>query len=171
MKFYNRLIGSLPKIGIRPVIDGRRNGVREALEEKTMTMARAVKDLIETNLRHHCGLPVEAIVAETTIGGVAEAARCEEYFRLAGVGAVISVTPSWVYPTETMDMDPLIPKAIWGFNGTERPGAVHLAALGSAHDQKGLPIFKIYGQEGIKFNYKILSSLQHMSSIASVSAN
>ncbi len=143
----NRLIGSLPKIGIRPVIDGRRNGVREALEEKTMNMARAVKDLLETDLRHHCGLPVEGIIAETTIGGVAEAARCDEYFRLAGVGAVISVTPSWCYPTETMDMDPLIPKAIWGFNGTERPGAVHLAALCSAHDQRGLPIFKIYGRD------------------------
>lgn len=145
--YENRLIGTLPRIGIRPVIDGRRNGVREALEEKTRRMAETVKTLIENSLNHSCGLPVEAIIAETTIGGAAEAARCDEQFRLAGVGAVISVTPSWCYPTETIDMDPLTPKAIWGFNGTERPGSVYLAAACAAHDQHGLPAFKIYGRD------------------------
>ncbi len=143
----NRLIGALPKIGIRPVIDGRRNGVRESLEDQTMQMALSVKALIEQECRHACGLPVEAVVADSTIGGVAEAARCAEQFRLAGVGAVISVTPCWCYAAETIDMDPLIPKAIWGFNGTERPGSVYLAGACAAHDQKGLPVFKIYGRD------------------------
>ncbi|RPJ16871.1 MAG: L-fucose isomerase, partial [Chloroflexi bacterium] len=143
----NRWIGSLPKIGIRPAIDGRRKGVRESLEEQTMSMARAVAELLTMNLRYPNGQPVECIIADTTIGGVAEAAACAEKFVRAGVGLSITVTPCWCYGSETMDMDPLIPKAIWGFNGTERPGAVYLAAVLAAHNQKGLPAFSIYGQD------------------------
>ncbi len=143
----NRLIGDLPKIGIRAVIDGRRNGVREALEDQTMNMAKSVAALIESNLMHACGLPVECLISETTIGGVVETARCAEQFKKAGVGAVISVTPCWCYAAETIDMDPSTPKAIWGFNGTERPGSVYLAGACSAHDQVGLPAFKIYGRD------------------------
>jgi len=122
----NRWLGSVPKIGIRPTIDGRRQGVRESLEEQTMSMARAVAELLTTNLRHPDGSPVECVIADTTIGGVAEAAACAEKFARAGVGLSITVTPCWCYGSETMDMDPLIPKAVWGFNGTERPGAVYL---------------------------------------------
>src|SRR6266508_748164 len=143
----NRWLGSLPKIGIRPTIDGRRKGVRESLEEQTMSMARAVAELLTTNLRHPNGQPVECIIADTTIGGVAEAAACAEKFARAGVGLLITVTPCWCYGAETMDMDPLIPKAVWGFNGTERPGAVYLAAVLAGHSQKGLPAFGIYGHD------------------------
>src|SRR5512133_3312132 len=143
----NRWLGSLPKIGIRPTIDGRRLGVRESLEEQTMSMAHAVAELLTANLRHPNGSPVECIIADTTIGGVAEAAACAEKFARAGVGLSITVTPCWCYGSETMDMDPLIPKAVWGFNGTERPGAVYLAAVLAAHNQKGLPAFSIYGQD------------------------
>ncbi|OUC08972.1 sugar isomerase, partial [Litorilinea aerophila] len=143
----NRLIGEMPKIGIRPTIDGRLGGVRESLEEQTMAMARAVANLLSENLRHYNGLPVECVIADTTIGGVAEAARTAEKFRREGVGVSITVTPCWCYGSETMDMDPLIPKAVWGFNGTERPGAVYLAAVSAAHNQKGLPVFNIYGRD------------------------
>jgi L-fucose isomerase len=143
----NRWLGSLPKIGIRPTIDGRRQGVRESLEEQTMSMACAVVELLTTHLRHPNGSPVECVIADTTIGGVAEAAACAEKFARAGVGLSITVTPCWCYGSETMDMDPLIPKAVWGFNGTERPGAVYLAAVLAAHNQKGLPAFSIYGQD------------------------
>ena len=143
----NRWLGSLPKIGIRPTIDGRRQGVRESLEEQTMSMARSVADLLTTHLRHPNGQPVECVIADTTIGGVAEAAVCAEKFARIGVGLSITVTPCWCYGSETMDMDPLIPKAVWGFNGTERPGAVYLAAVLAAHNQKGLPAFSIYGQD------------------------
>ncbi len=136
-----------PKIGIRPIIDGRRGGIRESLEEMTMCMARSVKDLYEKTLHYADGTPVECIVADTTIGGVAEAAACADKFRDNNVGAVISVTPCWCYGCETIDMDPLMPKAIWGFNKTERPGAVYLAAALAAHNQKGLPAFGIYGQD------------------------
>jgi L-fucose isomerase len=143
----NRLIGDMPKIGIRPTIDGRLGGVRESLENQCMTMARAVADLLSQNLRHYNGLPVECVIADSTIGGVAEAARCAEKFRRAGVGVSLTVTPCWCYGSETMDMDPLLPKAVWGFNGTERPGAVYLAAVSAAHNQKGLPVFNIYGRD------------------------
>jgi L-fucose isomerase len=143
----NRWIGSLPRIGIRPTIDGRRQGVRESLEGQTMSMAHAVADLLTTNLKHPNGQPVECMIADSTIGGVAEAAACAEKFARAGVGLSITVTPCWCYGSETMDMDPLIPKAVWGFNGTERPGAVYLAAVLAAHNQKGLPAFSIYGQD------------------------
>jgi L-fucose/D-arabinose isomerase len=143
----NRWLGSLPKIGIRPTIDGRRQGVRESLEDQTMSMARAVAELLTTHLCHPNGQPVECVIADTTIGGVAEAAACAEKFARAGVGLSITVTPCWCYGSETMDMDPLIPKAVWGFNGTERPGAVYLAAVLAAHNQKGLPAFSIYGQD------------------------
>lgn len=143
----NRWIGSLPKIGIRPVIDGRLNGVRESLEETTMALAHAVSDLLTANLRHPNGQPVECVLADRNIGGVAEAAACAEKFARAGVGLSITVTPCWCYGSETMDMDPLIPKAVWGFNGTERPGAVYLAAVLAAHNQKGLPAFSIYGRD------------------------
>jgi L-fucose/D-arabinose isomerase len=143
----NRWVGGLPKIGIRPVIDGRRNGVRESLEDSTMSLAHAVADLLTANLRHPNGQPVECVVADTNIGGVAEAAACAEKFARAGVGLSITVTPCWCYGSETMDMDPLIPKAVWGFNGTERPGAVYLAAVLAAHNQKGLPAFSIYGHD------------------------
>src|SRR5512133_541725 len=143
----NRWLGSLPKIGIRPTIDGRLGGVRESLEDQTMSMARAVAELLTMNLRHPNGQPVECVIADTTIGGVAEAAACAEKFARAGVGLSITVTPCWCYGSETMDMDPLIPKAVWGFNGTERPGAVYLAAVLAAHNQKGLPAFSIYGHD------------------------
>jgi L-fucose/D-arabinose isomerase len=143
----SRLNGALPKIGIRPIIDGRRKGVRESLEEKTMNMARSLEALLKENLRYPSGEVVECIIADSTIGGVAEAARCDEKFAKSGVGLVISVTPCWCYGTETTNMDPLIPKAIWGFNGTERPGAVYLAAALAGHNQKGLPAFGIYGHD------------------------
>ncbi len=138
------LIGSLPKIGIRPTIDGRLGGVRESLEDQTMNMARSVADFLSANLKHISGDAVECVIADSTIGGVAEAAACAEKFAREGVGATITVTPCWCYGSETMDMDPLMPKAVWGFNGTERPGAVYLAAMQAAHNQKGLPIFTIY---------------------------
>lgn len=143
----NRLRGSLPKIGIRPTIDGRRDGVRESLEAQTMGMARNVAKFLEENVRHACGLPVECVIADTCIGGVSEAARCAEKFAREGVGVSLTVTPCWCYGSETMDMDPVTPKAIWGFNGTERPGAVYLAAVLAAHAQKGLPAFGIYGRD------------------------
>jgi L-fucose isomerase len=147
MEVKNRLQGSLPKIGIRPAIDGRRKGVRESLEKQTMSMARSLASFLEKNLRHPCGLPVQCVVADTTIGGFAEAARTREKFEREGVGVSITVTPCWCYGAETMDMDPLIPKAIWGFNGTERPGAVYLAATLASHGQKGIPAFGIYGRD------------------------
>lgn len=134
-------------IGIRPTIDGRRNGVREALEEKTTALATAVSHLIETRLRGADGERVRCILPETTIGGVREAVATDRMFRREGVAGVITVSPSWCYPFETMHSDPLVPRAVWGFNGTERPGAVYLAALASAHDQTGYPIFKIYGRD------------------------
>ncbi|MDL2205548.1 L-fucose isomerase [Eubacteriales bacterium OttesenSCG-928-N13] len=143
----NHTRGSLPKIGIRPCIDGRRRGVRESLEEQTMQMAQAAADFLSKNLRHSCGLPVECVIADSTIGGVKEAADCADKFARENVGVSISVTPCWCYGSETMDMDPFTPKAIWGFNGTERPGAVYLAAVLAAHSQKGLPAFGIYGHD------------------------
>ncbi|GIO29697.1 MULTISPECIES: L-fucose isomerase [Paenibacillus] len=136
-----------PKIGIRPTIDGRRKGVRESLEGMTMNLAKAVSSLLSETLRYPDGSPVECVIADTCIGGVAEAAACADKFAKAGVGVSITVTPCWCYGTETMDMDPAIPKAVWGFNGTERPGAVYLAAVLSAHAQKGLPAFGIYGRD------------------------
>lgn len=136
-----------PKIGIRPTIDGRQGGVRESLEEKTMNLAKAVAELITTNLRNGDGSPVECVIADSTIGRVAETAACAEKFEREGVGATISVTPCWCYGSETMDMHPTWPKAVWGFNGTERPGAVYLAAVLAAHAQKGLPAFGIYGHD------------------------
>lgn len=147
MNSSNRLIGSLPKVGIRPTIDGRRRGVRESLETQTMLMAKNAAKLIETHLRHADGSPVECIIADTCIGGVAEAAACADKFAREGVGVSLTVTPCWCYGSETMDMDPFIPKAVWGFNGTERPGAVYLAAVLAAHNQKGLPAFGIYGKD------------------------
>ena len=143
----NKLRGALPKVGIRPAIDGRRKGIREGLEDQTMGMARAVAKLIETELRHPCGLPVKCVIADHTIGGVAEAAECEAKFAREDVGLTITVTPCWCYGSETLDMDPLRPKAIWGFNGTERPGAVYLACALAAHSQKGIPAFSIYGHD------------------------
>jgi L-fucose isomerase len=145
--FGDRWIGSMPKIGIRPTIDGRMNGVRESLEDQTMGMAKRVAQLLSENLRYPNGEPVECVIADTTIGGVAESARCAEKFACEGVGVSITVTPCWCYGSETMDMDPLTPKAVWGFNGTERPGAVYLAAVLAAHNQKGLPAFSIYGHD------------------------
>ena len=143
----NRLIGDMPKIGIRPTIDGRRQGVRESLEDQTMAMAKSTAEFLTENLRHANGLPVECVIADTCIGGVAEAAQTAEKFARAGVGLSITVTPCWCYGSETMDMDPYTPKAVWGFNGTERPGAVYLAAVMAAHNQKGLPAFSIYGRD------------------------
>ncbi|ACY83137.1 L-fucose isomerase [Edwardsiella piscicida] len=138
---------SLPKVGIRPAIDGRRMGVRESLEAQTMEMAQATARLISEQLRHPCGAPVECVIADTCIAGMAEAAACEEKFSRSNVGLTITVTPCWCYGSETIDMDPLRPKAIWGFNGTERPGAVYLAAALAAHSQKGIPAFSIYGHD------------------------
>jgi len=143
----NRLQGTMPKIGIRPIIDGRRKGVRESLEQQTMNMARAAARLLTENLRHANGLPVECVIADSCIGGAAEAAQCAEKFDRLGVGVSLSVTPCWCYGMETIDLDPLMPKAIWGFNGTERPGAVYLAAALAGHNQLGLPAFGIYGQD------------------------
>ena len=134
-----------PKIGIRPTIDGRQGGVRESLEEKTMNLAKAVANLISSKLRNGDGSPVECVIADGTIGRVAETAACAEKFEREGVGATITVTSCWCYGAETMDMNPYWPKAVWGFNGTERPGAVYLAAVLAAHAQKGLPAFGIYG--------------------------
>ena len=138
---------SLPKIGIRPVIDGRRMGVRESLEEQTMNMAKATAALITEKLRHACGAQIECVIADTCIAGMAESAACEEKFSSQNVGVTITVTPCWCYGSETIDMDPMRPKAIWGFNGTERPGAVYLAAALAAHSQKGIPAFSIYGHD------------------------
>jgi L-fucose isomerase len=138
---------TFPKIGIRPVIDGRRRGIRESLEDTTMGLARKVARLYSEQLRYPDGSPVECILADTCIGGVKEAANCAEKFERAGVGLSLSVTPCWCYGSETIDMNPLTPKAIWGFNGTERPGAVYLAAALAAHTQKGLPAFGIYGRD------------------------
>ncbi|MCL2002811.1 MAG: L-fucose isomerase [Oscillospiraceae bacterium] len=143
----NPLIGSNPKIGIRPCIDGRRDGVRESLEERTMAMAKAAAALIEGRLRHPNGDAVQCVVADTCIGGVAEAAMCEDKFSRENVTATLSVTPCWCYGSETMDQNPLTVKAVWGFNGTERPGAVYLAAVMSAHSRMGLPAFAIYGRD------------------------
>ncbi len=136
-----------PKIGIRPIIDGRRRGIRESLEEVTMGLAKRVAEFYTANLRYPDGSPVQCVIADTCIGGVKEAANCAEKFAGENVGLSLSVTPCWCYGSETMDMDPLIPKAVWGFNGTERPGAVYLAAVLAAHNQKGLPAFGIYGRE------------------------
>ena len=139
--------GSLPKIGIRPTIDGRLGGVRESLEKQTMDQAKAAAKLISSTLRYPNGEPVECVIADTCIGGVAEAAACAEKFARENVGVSLTVTPCWCYGSETMDMNPLIPKAIWGFNGTERPGAVYLAAVLAGHTQKGIPAFSIYGRD------------------------
>ena len=138
---------ALPRIGIRPAIDGRRLGVRESLEDQTMNMARATAALLSENLRHACGEPVECVIADSCIAGMVEAAACYEKLRTHHVGLTITVTPCWCYGSETIDMDPLRPKAIWGFNGTERPGAVYLAAALAAHNQKGIPAFSIYGND------------------------
>jgi len=143
----NRYFDAMPKIGIRPVIDGRRRGIRESLEGQTMAMAKAAAALITGNLRHANGLPVECVIADRTIGGSAESALCAEKFKRGNVMATLTVTPCWCYGSETMDMDPLTQKAVWGFNGTERPGAVYLAAVLAAHAQKGLPAFGIYGRD------------------------
>jgi len=137
----------LPKIGIRPCIDGRRNGVREGLEVQTMNMAKAAAKLIADHIRYPNGEAVEIVLADTTIGGVKEAAACQAKFEKAGVTITLSVSPCWCYSTEVMDFDPQTVKAVWGFNGTERPGAVFLAAVLSAHAQKGLPAFGIYGHD------------------------
>jgi L-fucose isomerase len=143
----NRLKGNAPKIGFRPVIDGRRGGVRESLEDITMGMAKAAAKLISENLRHPTGEEVECIIADSTIGGVAEAAACAEKFAREGVAVTLTVTPCWCYGSETMDTDPLTVKGVWGFNGTDRPGAVYLAAVLAAHSQMGLPAFGIYGHD------------------------
>ena len=145
----SRLIGDYPVIGIRPTIDGRRGPlkVRESLENQTMNMAKAAAELIEKNLCYSNGQPVKVVISDTTIGRVAEAAACADQFRKAGVDITLTVTPCWCYGSETMDMDPDTVKAVWGFNGTERPGAVYLAAVLASHTQKGLPAFGIYGHE------------------------
>ncbi|MBO7169734.1 MAG: L-fucose isomerase, partial [Clostridia bacterium] len=145
----SRLIGDYPVIGIRPTIDGRRGvlGVRESLEEQTMNMAKSAAKLLEENLTYSNGEPVKVVIADTTIGRVAEAAACADKFRKAGVDVTITVTPCWCYGAETMDMDKDTIKAVWGFNGTERPGAVYLASVLATHAQKGLPAFGIYGHD------------------------
>lgn len=136
-----------PKIGIRPVIDGRWGGVRESLENQTMALARSAAELIEKNLKYPDGTPLQCVISNTTIGGGAEAAKCAEQFSKENVVATLSVTPCWCYGSETFDMDPSTIKAVWGFNGTERPGAVYLAAVMAAYAQKGLPAFSIYGRD------------------------
>ena len=145
----NRLIGDYPVIGIRPTIDGRRGPlkVRESLEVQTMNMAKAAAKLFEDNLKYSNGEPVKVVIADTTIGRVAEAAACASKFKKEGVDITLTVTPCWCYGSETMDMDPMTIKGVWGFNGTERPGAVYLAAVLASHAQKGLPAFGIYGHD------------------------
>lgn len=142
----SRYANGYPKIGIRPIID-RRKLIRASLEGMTMELARNVARMLESELRYTNGQPVECIVADTCISGAEEAARTAEKFAKEGVGVVISVASGWCYPLETMFADPTIPQAVWGFNGAERPGAVYLAALDAAHNQKGLPVFKIYGRD------------------------
>ena len=145
----SRLIGDYPVIGIRPTIDGRRGPlkVRESLEVQTMNMAKAAKKLLEDNLKYSNGEPVKVVIADTTIGRVAESAACADKFKKEGVDITLTVTPCWCYGSETMDMDPMTIKGVWGFNGTERPGAVYLASVLATHAQKGLPAFGIYGHE------------------------
>ncbi len=145
----SRLIGGYPVIGIRPVIDGRRGklNVRESLEEQTMNMAKSAAELIRHHVKYTNGEPVKVVISNTTIGRVAEAAQCAKQFKDQNVDITITVTPCWCYGSETMDMDPMTIKAVWGFNGTERPGAVYLAAVLAAHAQKGLPAFGIYGKD------------------------
>ncbi|MDN6019179.1 MAG: L-fucose isomerase [Enterobacterales bacterium] len=147
MNSQHQTLQNLPKIGIRPVIDGRRMGVRESLEEQTMNMAKATAQLLSEQLHHACGAAVECVIADSCIAGMAESAACEDKFSRQNVGLTITVTPCWCYGSETIDMDPMRPKAIWGFNGTERPGAVYLAAALAAHSQKGIPAFSIYGHD------------------------
>ena len=145
----NRLVGAYPVIGIRPTIDGRRGPlkVRESLEEQTMGMAKSAAALFRENIRYSNGEPVKVVIAYTTIGRVAEAAACADKFKREGVDITLTVTPCWCYGSETMDMDPMTIKGVWGFNGTERPGAVYLAAVLAGHAQKGLPAFGIYGHD------------------------
>ena len=143
----NRLKGTLPKVGIRPTIDGRRKGVRESLEEQTLSMAKSAASLITKKIKHSNGMPVECVIADTCIGGISESVKADEKFEKEGVDVTLTVTPSWCYGSEPMDMHSIRPKAIWGFNGTERPGAVYLAAVLAAHNQKGLPAFGIYGKD------------------------
>lgn len=145
----NRLIGDYPVIGIRPIIDARRGilDVRGSLEEQTMGLAKAAADLFRNNLKYSNGEPVKVVISDTTIGRVAEAAACAKQFKKEGVDITLSVTPCWCYGSETMDMDPTTIKGVWGFNATERPGAVYLAAVLAAHAQKGLPAFGIYGED------------------------
>ena len=140
-------MNGFPKVGIRPIIDGRRRGVRESLEVQTMKMAETAAKLISSSLRYPDGSPVECVIADTTIGGVYEAEQCAKKFRENNVGVSLSVTPCWCYGTETMDADPLMPKAVWGFNGTERPGAVYLACMLAGYAQRGMPAYGIYGRE------------------------
>lgn len=149
METSNRLVGAYPVIGIRPTIDGRRGAlkVRESLEEQTMGMAMSAKKLFEENLRYSNGEPVKVIVADTTIGRVGESAACAEKFKREGVDITLTVTPCWCYGSETMDIDPMTIKGVWGFNGTERPGAVYLASVLATHAQKGRPAFGIYGRD------------------------
>jgi L-fucose isomerase len=143
----NPLFKNLPKIGLRPAIDGRLGGVRESLESQTLGLARRVGDFISASMRYPNGQPVECVIADSCIGGVAEAAACAEKFARLGVGVSLTITPCWCYGSETMDMDATVPKAVWGFNGTERPGAVYLAAVLAGHAQKGVPAFGIYGRD------------------------
>ena len=145
----NRMIGDYPVIGIRPTIDGRRGylKVRESLEDQTMNMAQAAAKLFTENLKYSNGEPVKVVIADTTIGRVGETAACAEKFKKEGVSITLTVTPCWCYGAETMDMDPMTIKGVWGFNGTERPGAVYLASVLATHAQKGLPAFGIYGHD------------------------
>ncbi len=145
----SRLVGDYPVIGIRPTIDGRRGPlkVRESLEDQTMAMAKAAQKLITENVKYSNGEPVKVIIADTTIGRVGEAAACAAKFKKEGVDITLTVTPCWCYGSETMDQDPSTIKAVWGFNGTERPGAVYLASVLATHAQKGLPAFGIYGHD------------------------
>lgn len=145
----NRLVGEYPVIGIRPTIDGRRGAlkVRESMEDQTMNMAKSAAKLFEENIKYSNGEPVKVVIADTTIGRVGEAAACAAKFKKEGVDITLTVTPCWCYGAETMDMDPMTIKAVWGFNGTERPGAVYLASVLATHSQKGLPAFGIYGHE------------------------
>lgn len=136
-----------PVIGIRPIVDSRRLGIRDALEGKVRQMAESAKRLIQDNVFYADGTPARVVIYSGSIAGGEEAARCEEEFAAQHVTATLSVTPSWCYPLETIDMNPMTTKAIWGFNGTQRPGAVYLAAAMAAHNQMHRPCFSIYGRD------------------------
>jgi L-fucose isomerase len=156
----SRYLGEYPVIGIRPIIDAREGmlNVRASLEELTMRMAHQAKELLEENVRYSDGEKVKVVIADTTIGRVAESAACAAKFKKEGVDITLSVSPCWCYGSETMDTDPMTIKGVWGLNATERPGAVYLACVLADYARKGLPAFGIYGDTVQDFEDKTIPS-------------